>query len=243
VSLANHKLIRMTALLAILGALVLDLVSRSALFGQETQASQVPAGAWASGCPAREAPPVARLSPRSLAELGAGVRQVMLGRHGDLYEYGAAASEDAWSDDPPQRGQVLLPQVARVPGAYEMRWWATNGDDVVADAFAFARSSQARDFFALASSPRCRPQAKEQNASSPPGARDLGWLNPDNAFQQDVYLLRGHIVFRVVDVRHGSDTRPDAAQRRFVFAIVNRLACALPEADCHVTLLSLLPRV
>jgi hypothetical protein len=243
VPLASHKLIRMTALLAILGALVLDLASRSGLFGQETQASQVPAGAWANGCPAREAPTVARLSPGSLAELGSGVRQVMLGRHGHLYEFGAAASEDAWSDDPPQRGQVLLPQAARVPGAYEMRWWATNGDDVVADAFAFTHSSQARAFFALASSPRCRPHAKERSASSPPGARDLGWLNPDNAFQQDVYLLRGHIVFRVVDVRHGSDTTPDAAQQRLAFSIVNRLACALPEAGCRVALLSLLPRV
>jgi hypothetical protein len=122
-----------------------------------------------------------------------------------------------------------------VPGAYEMRWWAPDRDDVVADVFVFERVAQARDFFERASSARCRPAGVQMPASSPLHARDLVWLNPDDVFQEDVYLLRGQRVYRVGDVRQpqGGRMGPSVAERRVAFSIVNGLACALADSGCR----------
>lgn len=64
-----------------------------------------------------------------------------------MYEAGIVTSENAWSDNPPQPSTVQPPKVTRVSGAYEMRWWAPNRDDIVADVFVFDQTGQARDFF------------------------------------------------------------------------------------------------
>ena len=237
VSAAAHKRVRLAVLLACLGALVFyTLATRTDVVGLGTgTGGSSTGGAWALGCPARGAPSVARVAPGYLAELRSGVRRVMRGRHGRLYQLGTLVSEDAWSDNSPRPGAVLLPNVALVPGAYEMRWWAPDRDDVAADVFVFTGASQANDFFERASSVRCRRAGVQMPVSSLPHARDLMWLNPDDVFQEDVYLLRGQRVYRVGDVRQrqGGRAGPSAAERRVAFSIVNGLACALPGSGCR----------
>jgi hypothetical protein len=218
--------VRLAVLLACLGLLVLYLlVGRAGVlgFGADNGKSSA-GGAWTEGCPARGAPQVARVAPRYVAELRAEVRGAMRGRHGRLYQLGTVSSEVAWSDNSPQPGATLLPEIALVPGAYEMRWWAPNRDDIVADVFIFADASQARAFFNRASSPRCRPDGAQTPASSPPGARDLVWLNPDGFAQEDVYLVRGQYVYRVGDVRPDQRTTRNSKEERAAFSIINGLA-------------------
>ena len=119
------------------------------------------------------------------------------------------------------------------PAGYEMRQWARDGDDIVADVFVFAQTSQARDFFGRASSTRCRPAGARIPVSSPPNARDIVWRNPDGVVQEDVYLLRGQRVYRVSDVRPQSPgTTPSSTEQQIAFSIVNGLGCALPRSNC-----------
>jgi hypothetical protein len=150
-----------------------------------------------------------------------------------MYEAGIVTSEDAWSDDSPQPISDVSLKGPRVPDAYEMRWWAPNGDDVGADVFRFAQARQARDFFQRASSARCRPASSQIAVSLPPDARDLIWRNPDDVIQADVYLLRENHVYRISDVsQQRSGTTPRRRARR-AFVTVHVLACALLEAHCR----------
>jgi hypothetical protein len=224
-------------LLACLAGLVFYLLAgRIGGLGLGRDAGQARAGgAWASGCPARSAPRVASVAPGSLAALGASVGRVMRGRHGRMYEAGIVTSENAWSDNSPQPVSITSSRVPRVPDAYEMRWWASNGDDIVADVFGFAHASQAREFFELASSARCRPASSQAEVSLPQHARDLIWRNPDDVIQADVYMLRGNRVYRVGDVS-SQDSRgtPRRSERRRAFVTVDVLACTLPEANCRL---------
>jgi hypothetical protein len=120
----------------------------------------------------------------------------------------------------------------RDPGGYELRWWAANGDDVVADGFIFAETDQARAFFEQAANAVCRPSSATFPTSSPPDGRDLAWRNPDGFAQEDLYLLRGQRVYRVGVVRAGAGGEITAPQRSAAFSLVNGLACALPGAAC-----------
>jgi len=226
--------IRLTMLLGCLGVLVFYLVAaRTDVLGPGTGAGQpVTGGAWSAGCPARGAPLVADVAVGQLAELRVDIRSVILGRRRRLYSWGTVKSENAWTDNYPQPGALSLPEGARAPGAYEMRWWSDR-DDIVATVFVFIRTARARDFFERASSSRCRPSGAQTLASSPPNARDLLWLNPDRFFQEDVYLLRGNRVYEVSDVRPGSEVAPSSTERQAAFSIVNSLACALPGAGCR----------
>lgn len=232
---ANQRA-RLMMPLACLAVLVINLVTTSwnGFLGIGNPSQSRTDGAWAVGCPARDAPSVASVSPGYIAELQADMESVMRGRHGRLYSLGVVTSENAWSDNYPQPG-VTLPKTARIPGAYEIRWWAPNRDDVVADVFVFAQTGQARRFFERASSARCRPASAATSTSSPPNAQNLMWRNPDDVFQEDVYLLRANRVYRVSDVRARSGQRtPSSIERKEAFSIVDHLACALPEADCRL---------
>jgi hypothetical protein len=115
-----------------------------------------------------------------------------------------------------------------------MRWWIRNRDDVVADAWVFTDIGQAHDFFARASSAKCRTASTAVAASFPPGGRDVEWRNPDGFVQQDLYLLRGRRVYRVSVVKSGAGSSATAADRIAAFSMVNHLACALPGAGCDV---------
>jgi hypothetical protein len=186
----------------------------------------------AVNCPAHSAPSVATVSRTTLRGLREDLRGVMFDRGRRLYEQGVIASSYAWSDDEPGT-RISLPSAPRDHGGYELRWWAADRDDVVADVFVFANPGRARDFFDLASSTRCRPSSVALAASSPPGGRNLAWRNPDRFAQEDVYLLRGPRVYRVGVVRAGAGRNITAAGRSAAFSLVNALACALPGAACH----------
>ena len=227
--------VRLSVLLSLLAVLVFCLVvTRVGLLGLGgTSPSDALGGVWAQGCPMRAAPPVATAASDELLGLREDLRRVVRGlSHRRLYSLGSVTSDNAWTDNSPQGGAGRLVVSAGVPGAYEMRWWVT-GTDLVADVFVFDRTSQAGDFFELASSPRCRPWGALILASSPPGAREVVWRNPDRAFQEDVFLQRGNRVYRVSDVRAQNGVSQDRSEQQRGFAVASGLACALPEADCR----------
>jgi hypothetical protein len=224
--------VRLALLLTLLAALVAYvLATRTGALGTAPGTADVDASA-AADCPVWAAPPVENVSRATLQGLREDLRGVMFDRDRRLYEQGLISSSNAWSDDEPGT-HLSLPPSPIDPGAYELRWWAANGDDVVTDVFVFAGASRARDFFELASSARCRQLGAAFAASSPPGGRDLVWRNPDRFAQEDVYLLRGQRVYRVSVVRAGAGSGVTPAGRRAAFALVNGLACALPGAACR----------
>ena len=177
--------------------------------------------AWAPGCPARGVPPVESVRPAYLASVHLDVEETMHGRHGALYGAGVVDSEEPWSDSEPQRHFISRSKDGRIPGAFEMRWWAPNGDDIVADAFDFGTTQQAQDFFARAASQRCRDAGEQTMVPSPVGARDIAWINPDDARQVDVYLIRGRRVYRIADAPGGTraDSKPPPAGRPMISAL------------------------
>ena len=67
--------------------------------------------------------------------------------------------------------------------------------------------------------PSCPSTTLPTPAPLPPGARNLIWDNPDGVTQEDVFLVRGSLVYRVGTV----------TERQKGLATVNRLAFALPE--------------
>jgi hypothetical protein len=224
--------VRLTLLLTILAALVVYVfATRPGALGTAVGAAEVDVG-MAAACPAQAAPSVESVSRAALRGLREDLRGVMFDRSRRLYEQGLVDSDNAWSDDEPGT-RMALPRSPRDPGGYELRWWAANGDDVVADVFVFAGADRARDFFERASSPRCRPASAAVGASSPSGGRDLVWRNPDGFAQEDVYLRRGQRVYRVSVVRAGPGDGITPADRSAGFSLVNGLACVLPGAACH----------
>jgi hypothetical protein len=176
-------------------------------------------------------PEVRQVSAKGLGALREAVARVLPQRVGRLYEEGTVTSRNAWSDNEPT-GPTVSPAASR-PGGYEMRWWAPNNDDIVADVFVFSSSRQAARFFDHATSSRCRHGARQTAAARPPLARNLAWVNPDLVGESDVYLLRGARVYRVADVPagesrgHGSGIGLERAART-----IDTLACLLPEAHC-----------
>ena len=228
--------VRLALLLGLLTALVVYvLATRTDALGSATGTPTVSAGVgvgMAAGCPARSAPSVATVSRATLQGLREDLRGVMFGRGRRLYERGVIASSYAWSDDEPGK-QTSLPPGPHDPGGYELRWWAADRDDVVAEVYAFADAGRARDFFAQASSTRCRLSSVALAASSPPGGRDLAWRNPDRFAQEDLYLLRGQRVYVVSVVRAGAGPSVAPAGMSAGFSLVNGLACNLPDAACH----------
>lgn len=182
-------------------------------------------------CFGEGAPRVLRVASKDLGGLRATVARVLPERFGRLYEEGTIGGSSFWTDAAPS-GPAVDPGELR-PGGYEMRWWAPNGDDLVADVLVFANPATAAHFMEQAAGARCGHVALASNASRPPQARNLAWLNPDHVAEADVYLARGSRVYRVADAPSGQirgDLSP--ARIRRTLSLINTLACLLPEAHC-----------
>jgi hypothetical protein len=179
------------------------------------------------------APEVRRVPARYLSGLRESVARVVPERLARLYEEGTILAQSAWSDEEPSPPSVS--PTAKRPAGYEMRWWAPNGDDVVADVLSFASPRAAGRFVALASSERCRVHARRHAPAGPPRVSNLTWLNPDGAAEADVYMRRGSRVYRIADApagQHLGSVRAGTLQR--TVATVDALACLLPGARCSV---------
>jgi len=184
-----------------------------------------------TACAGENAPKVQTVAAQELSRLRSSVVRVLPQRVGRLYEEGTIEGSNFWTDANPS-GPTVSP-TARRPGGYEMRWWAPNGDDLVADVLVFANPATAAHFMEQAAGARCGHVALASNASRPPQARNLAWLNPDHVAEADVYLARGSRVYRVADAPSGQirgDLSP--ARIRRTLSLINTLACLLPEAHC-----------
>src|SRR5580658_8048343 len=114
--------VRLPLLLGCLGVLVVYvLVARTSVLRASSAVAE---------CPSESAPHVVGATAADLSGLRASVARVMPGRIGRLYEEGTIEASNAWSDNSPSP-PPLSPTAPR-PAGYEMRWWAPNGDDVVA---------------------------------------------------------------------------------------------------------------
>jgi hypothetical protein len=195
----------------------------------------------ASACVGQHgAPEVERVAPGKLSPLREQLARLVPQRAARLYEEGTVLAASAWTDEEPAPPAVS-PTALR-PAGYEMRWWAPNGDDVVADVLVFADATRAQRFLALASGTRCRARASQQGAPSPPLGRNLSWLNPDGAAQADVYFARGERVYRIADAPAGQASgpiRPGSLSRALL--TIDTLACLLPGAHCSVGSKSVVP--
>ncbi|MGO9488608.1 MAG: hypothetical protein ACLQBB_06230 [Solirubrobacteraceae bacterium] len=180
-------------------------------------------------CGGPPTPAVAMVTPHRLSGLRESVAGVLPQRVGRLYEEGTITTANAWSDDAPAPPAVS-PSAPR-PGGYEMRWWAPNGDDVVADVFVFSNPAEAQRFLALASTAGCRRAARQEPSERPPLSRNLSWVNPGGVIETDVYLARGARVYRVADAPAGAGLASAPVLRR-AFETVDALACLVPDARC-----------
>lgn len=242
-SSADEALVRMIqwsalrllgALLLLLGLIVYLLLSHTGAFGTAGNRQHADAPQLARGCPTRGAPAVLRVPPSRLRRLRLDVHSpIRAQRARRLYERGTVTAENAWSDGNPTPGATLEPESERVPAGYEMRWWLGSGDDIASDVFVFATGRAAGEFFARASSRRCRADGRSKRAPSPRGARDLAWRNPDGVVENDVYLLRGMRVYRLADVRPDATATQSKRERDAAFSLVNAMACGFPRGGCE----------
>lgn len=184
-----------------------------------------------AACAGQRAPHVLSVAPKELGALRASVARVLPQRLGRLYEEGTIQGSSAWTDASPA-GPTVSP-TARRPDGYEMRWWAPNGDDLVADVLVFADPGAAASFLQRASGARCGHVSLVGPSSRPPQARNLAWVNPDHVVEADVYLARGSRVYRVADAPAGQIRGNLAPARlRRALVLVDTLACLLPGAHC-----------
>jgi hypothetical protein len=167
-----------------------------------------------------------------VAELRADIKGLIDQVPGRTYESGIATPQDMWNDGSPQRLAQARLGTGIWPASYEIRRFALDGDDIVADVFELTTPAQAKQLLAQASSARCHRDGQSSRASNPPQTRNLIWVNPDGFAQQDAFFARGNLVFRVVDVRAPRSDSSRAAQAREALAIVDRLACSLAHAGC-----------
>jgi hypothetical protein len=230
--------LRLGLLLACLGVSIVAVLSNGARVFSSSTRNAIASGHFC--VPAT--PPLAEASVSQLKELHAGLLAMMAPLARSRYAWGTVTPDAVWSDESPS----ALRSVARSsrpgewqwPASFEMRSWTADPqltsarDDVAADVFMFADPLQARRFFTEASSARCHRDGVEGSPPQPPQAHTLAWVNPDNAAEEDVFLLRGHRVYRVVVVRPQGRT-PSASQRQVGLARAVALACALPSAGCE----------
>jgi hypothetical protein len=184
-----------------------------------------------AACAGRGAPQVTEVRPQDLGGLRASVARVLPERLGRLYEEGTIGGSSVWTDASPAGPTVSA--TALRPAGYEMRWWAPNGDDLVADVLLFKSPGAALRFLGRASGPRCGRASLTGASGRPPQARNLAWINPDNVAEGDVYLARGRRVYRVADAPAGQaqgSVAPARLQR--ALRTVDALACLLPGAHC-----------
>jgi hypothetical protein len=220
-------------LLVCLGAaIVLLLGTRTSLLG----AVEVGGGGSAEGAPTwcvpRGLSAAAGVGLGGLIELRVAPLAVFEFSGGRRYAVGVVTPEDMWSDDLPLRLRSSRLADGLWPAGYEMRWW-TRDYDVGAEALMFPDARQAREFFEEAASTDCHRAGTQQPALSPPQARNLAWVNPDDAKEEDALLLRGRRVYRVGAVRLlGAPAIAAQAERQAGAEFVDTLACALPDAGC-----------
>jgi hypothetical protein len=185
-------------------------------------------------------PPVARLPAGQLLELRSELAGVMARADGRVYASGPVPPSAVWTDDPPEGSSLGLSKDRTGPASYELRQWAPDPrfgpayrDDIAGEVFMFSTPSEAQSFFARAASAKCHRSAVTRRASRPVRARNMIWVNPDAATEEDVYLIDGRRVYRLVDVRPsgGGNPRWSNAQQVGVLT-VNRLACTIIGADC-----------
>jgi hypothetical protein len=229
--------LRLSLLLACLGVSIVVLLSNGArVFSSSTR------DAIASGHLCMPAtPPLAEASVSQLKELHTGLLAMMAPLARSRYAWGTVTPEEVWSDQSPSAlnssARSSGPDEWQWPASFEMRSWTADPqltseqDDVAADVFMFADSLQAHRFFTEASNARCHRDGVEGSAPQPPQAHTLAWVNPDDAAEEDVFLLRGDRVYRVVVVRPQGRT-PSASRRQTGLARAAALACALPSAGC-----------
>lgn len=193
-----------------------------------------------SECGARRSPVLATVSTRQILALRAIVQSVTRRAGGHEYESGTVLPIDAWADNSPENSATEGSRRTHWRGSFEVRQWAPDpqwgasySDDIVVDAFMFPTPQAALRFFGKAASTRCRNSASTAVATRPADARELNWVNPDDATEEDLWLARGRVVYRLADVRPGaSDQPPSSPADRVGFKTVEALACALPEARC-----------
>lgn len=238
---------RLTLLLAVLAAAVAALLTEKVtIFDSSSSGGDAIAGVFLPGCPRLNVPEARRVPVRDLAALRGALSLVMPRWVGRVYETGTIASSNLWSDNHPVSVSSGSPG-RPVSAGWEIRWWALNRDgeedDVVADVLEFATSREAEGALAAAAAGRCRRAGAAHAAPFPSGARNVSWVNPDDASERDVLFVRRRRLYRVADVPPGylmTDTPP--AQRRVerqrVVATVDDLACALPEAGCPASAVS-----
>ncbi len=159
--------------LGLLTACLAGLVAYLLLSGGGTQRSSVPS---TLACAGAGTPQVQSVAPGELGALRDSVVRVLPGRVGRLYEEGTVSGANLWSDESPTGPAVST--TARRSGGYEMRWWAPNGDDLVADVLQFASSGQAADFMQRAAERRCGHSLIKGAADRPPQGRNLAWSTP-----------------------------------------------------------------
>ncbi|HEX5223935.1 MAG TPA: hypothetical protein VFW29_02285 [Solirubrobacteraceae bacterium] len=184
-------------------------------------------------CDGRRAPESVSLDGAERARLRGVVQAPLAGRAASRYEQGSVGTANLWTDDQPlQTGRA---------GGFEARWWALDadgrGDDVVIDALRYHSAADASRTLALATDPGCRHGGEAQPVAVPAGARTLGWVNPDGAYQRDTLFVRGALLYRISDVPPSAGTGAaarghDGLLRLRARATTRALACALPAAGC-----------
>lgn len=224
--------VRLSVLLLGLGLAVLALLSSGGFAGG---GSAISAQTSLHQCVRPTPPRLARSDITGIASLRASLLAVMEPLAPKRYQFGVVYPEAVWSDESPQKLASAFAG-GSWPASYEMRSWVVDPegssryDDVAADDFEFAKPSDARQFFADASSTHCRSHGASHFVSQPAGSSNLVWLNPDKTMEYDVFMLRGSRVYRLVEVR--PQEHPLAREERLLFARIDRLACGLPKAAC-----------
>jgi hypothetical protein len=225
--------LRLSLLLACLAAAIVALLAGGSGFSSSSSGTAI--GTEHSCAPVT--PQLAQASVSELRDLHASLLAMMEPLSRTRYAYGIAAPEAAWLDESPSNLRSSVLADGNWPAGFEMRSWVVDPqvtseyEGVGADVFMFADAAQAGSFFMEASSARCHRAGIEGSAGQPPQARTLAWVNPDDAAEQDVFLLRGRRVYRVAVVRPQGRT-PSASQRQAGLARAAALACALPDAGC-----------
>jgi hypothetical protein len=193
-----------------------------------------------AACAGTGVPQVMQVPPAQLSALRGSVARVLPQRVGRLYEEGTVTAASAWSYERPAPPDIS--PTANRPAGYEMRWWAPNGDDLVADVLVFASPQLAARYLAVASGARCHRAGAQQASPSPPLARNLSWVNPEGAPQADVWLARGARVYRLADAPAQPRVGPDSATvLTRTFFTIDTLACLLPDARCSAVKRDVLP--
>jgi hypothetical protein len=234
--------VRLGLLLTVLAASVLALLAvRVGLFDLGSGPAQARGAAFAAGCPGREAPQARRVPAASVGALRGAVAHAAPARAARAYQSGTITIENLFSDDSPERQPASGSQARSVSAGYELRWWllnrAGNEDDVAADVLEFTTKQTAENALARAASPRCRREATARAGQFPSGARDLRWVNPDNAREWDVLFTRGKRLYRIAYVPSDYPPATGPAQRAHESqrdeATAEALACALAGAACR----------